>query len=959
MKMRFVTVVALLFACAFSARAETYVYIQSTQMSSSSTGGNTAWQCSSDRCWYLASDVMTDGVIDAEKLKTAAPAQISKPQPGDSVIFAAYQGGTTDKENNPYRNGETPDPGYIWQLYPNLHNTSVPLTVENMDVGFDSSFEFRTSSNNFSFITVNLEGKAGNHDNNIFTVNDTLSVTGGKNVRIYGYANTFVDDTLTKYANWTLVDLNKVNVKTTDTADGASASFQVSDYVNEMRLGVSKSDDGVYSVRENATSVVGANSVLRLGSNNQENNSANFYLGNINNSGVISLEGSSTTHNVLGTINNLADPDNPGAVNITGGTINSLNVNGGTINMTGGTLNGTLNTNSEFYTTNGMDVTFTENSVVNATTHRFWINFTAEIGGGTVTTGSFRKDVNLLGVLNFTGDGINYGDYGSGKPITQVNICGKSVNINEINFNGGFYYREDGTTGNTIDYGNRISSNSSMNINKLTYSGSESDSLMAKQFLYILNNSSGGYIHIGSFEFKGSDDSANPTQYSEARINSWMGSADVDTLSFTGFVKSRSQLDLHGTDTFKIGTLFAEAAFYLNHQYNSSVATYKGSDISISNFETSFNSAGTSEIRAKTLTVENATIENASSGDVYVAVDVFESAKINNLTLGSDTGPVMVMYLKGSTHVDSGETVDNRDTFSFGNVTIKNSGVLQAGGYIKDGAEYNVTFDSVTIENSGSIQLGYVAENVDIPFYAKIGKLEGTSGNISTYVISGGSPSYHTILTLGNDTLVSSLYGGAISEPGSSYNTVLDIIKEGTNTQILSGWNNFKGSVEVKGGTLFLSHVDTVSSVKLNGGNFGVYGSNLMVNSIDYISGKFAYDFAASKNCVLVLDSKSLTGDIGADSFAYSNISEGEQLWLFNFTDGQMNDSLKSIIESEDNGAYSYIDAATGFTYKATYAENGGVFMVDFSYVIPEPAEIGMVFGFAALAFVAMKRRRS
>lgn len=72
-----------------------------------------------------------------------------------------------------------------------------------------------------------------------------------------------------------------------------------------------------------------------------------------------------------------------------------------------------------------------------------------------------------------------------------------------------------------------------------------------------------------------------------------------------------------------------------------------------------------------------------------------------------------------------------------------------------------------------------------------------------------------------------------------------------------------------------------------------------------------------------------------------------------------MNDSLKSIIESEDNGAYSYIDAATGFTYKATYAENGGVFMVDFSYVIPEPAEIGMVFGFAALAFVAMKRRRS
>ena len=90
--MRFVAVVALLFACAFSARAETYVYIQSTQMSSSSTGGNTAWQCNSDRCWYLASDVMTDGVIDAEKLKTAAPAQISKPQPGDSVIFAAYQG---------------------------------------------------------------------------------------------------------------------------------------------------------------------------------------------------------------------------------------------------------------------------------------------------------------------------------------------------------------------------------------------------------------------------------------------------------------------------------------------------------------------------------------------------------------------------------------------------------------------------------------------------------------------------------------------------------------------------------------------------------------------------------------------------------------------------------------------------------------------------------------------------
>ena len=59
-----------------------------------------------------------------------------------------------------------------------------------------------------------------------------------------------------------------------------------------------------------------------------------------------------------------------------------------------------------------------------------------------------------------------------------------------------------------------------------------------------------------------------------------------------------------------------------------------------------------------------------------MAVDVFESAKINNLTLGSDTGPVMVMYLKGSTHVDSGETVDNRGTFSFGNVTIKNSGVL-------------------------------------------------------------------------------------------------------------------------------------------------------------------------------------------------------------------------------------------------------------------------------------------
>lgn len=195
-----------------------------------------------------------------------------------------------------------------------------------------------------------------------------------------------------------------------------------------------------------------------------------------------------------------------------------------------------------------------------------------------------------------------------------------------------------------------------------------------------------------------------------------------------------------------------------------------------------------------------------------------------------------------------------------------------------------------------------------------------------------------------------------ITKEGISYNidTTLNVVMDGSKKQILSGANDFKGTITVKGGTLLLN---TASGAKhgiltMTDGAFGAYG-NTNIEAISYQGGSFY------ANADAIANGYSITTD-----GAFTKATEEQVFIDFDGLDASAYDGTYSLIT-----AASFIDAtgnaltAADFAAKnllngsANFVIDGNTLKVSFA-AVPEPATIAAILGAAALAFAAYRRRK-
>lgn len=274
---------------------------------------------------------------------------------------------------------------------------------------------------------------------------------------------------------------------------------------------------------------------------------------------------------------------------------------------------------------------------------------------------------------------------------------------------------------------------------------------------------------------------------------------------------------------------------------------------------------------------------------------------------------------------------------------------------VLNGADFGAT--------SAKLNLGYYAGKSANQFFA----FNGISGTNAAATITTSSAN-ETGLDGTESTLVftndkDAAFNGivtntvkTITKEGISYNidTTLNVVMDGSKKQILSGANDFKGTITVKGGTLLLN---TASGAKhgiltMTDGAFGAYG-NTNVEAISYQGGSFY------ANADAIANGYSITTD-----GAFTKATE-EQVYIdFDGLDASAYEGTYSLIT-----AASFIDAtgnaltAADFAAKnllngsANFVIDGNTLKVSFA-AVPEPATIAAILGAAALAFAAYRRRK-
>lgn len=274
---------------------------------------------------------------------------------------------------------------------------------------------------------------------------------------------------------------------------------------------------------------------------------------------------------------------------------------------------------------------------------------------------------------------------------------------------------------------------------------------------------------------------------------------------------------------------------------------------------------------------------------------------------------------------------------------------------VLNGADFGAT--------SAKLNLGYYSGKSANQFFA----FNGISGTNAAATITTSSAN-ETGLDGTESTLVftndkDAAFNGivtntvkTITKEGISYNidTTLNVVMDGSKKQILSGANDFKGTITVKGGTLLLN---TASGAKhgiltMTDGAFGAYG-NTNVEAISYQGGSFY------ANADAIANGYSITTD-----GAFTKATEEQVFIDFDGLDASAYDGTYSLIT-----AASFIDAtgnaltAADFAAKnllngsANFVIDGNTLKVSFA-AVPEPATIAAILGAAALAFAAYRRRK-
>ena len=276
------------------------------------------------------------------------------------------------------------------------------------------------------------------------------------------------------------------------------------------------------------------------------------------------------------------------------------------------------------------------------------------------------------------------------------------------------------------------------------------------------------------------------------------------------------------------------------------------------------------------------------------------------------------------------------------------SNVLNGADFGATSAKLNLGYYSLKSANQFFAFNGISGTNAAATITTSSSNENGIDGTESTLVFTNDKDAtFNGIVTNTVKT---------ITQKGTEYNidTTLNVVMDGSKKQILSGANDFKGTITVKGGTLLLN---TASGAKhgiltMTDGAFGAYG-NANVEAIAYQGGSFYVDADAIAN------GYSITTD-----GAFTKATEEQVFIDFDGLDASAYDGTYSLIT-----AASFIDAtgnaltAADFAAKnllngsANFVIDGNTLKVSFA-AVPEPTTVAAILGAAALAFAAYRRRK-
>lgn len=322
-----------------------------------------------------------------------------------------------------------------------------------------------------------------------------------------------------------------------------------------------------------------------------------------------------------------------------------------------------------------------------------------------------------------------------------------------------------------------------------------------------------------------------------------------------------------------------------------------------------------------------------TTGSLSIGGNVYNNNdnSYNNLMFGAN-GSSLTSFSAENVYLNHDNAVI---TFSVGRAATTYD---QARGVVRGAIDFGA--------NAGRVQFAKMA---DFEQFLKVGGLTGTAGTVTTESAGVNST---LVLTNSADRTFS---GVVTNTSGASVNIVMD----GSASQVLSGDNSFSGYIRMEGGTLLVKTASGAlhGALTLNGGRFGAAG-NAAVSSAEFNGGGFIFADSDKFLAGAGVDLISIAGEFkktGADKIAIDFNGLDASGLVGNTYDLITAGSLSGM--SSETDADEYFAAENLLSALADFSWSGNTLQVTFAPV-PEPAEIAAAVGLAALILAARRRRK-
>ncbi len=401
-----------------------------------------------------------------------------------------------------------------------------------------------------------------------------------------------------------------------------------------------------------------------------------------------------------------------------------------------------------------------------------------------------------------------------------------------------------------------------------------------------------------------------------------------------------------------------------------------------------------------------------STLDMLLRQDTHIKSIVSNTIAGSSDGKTSGTYTTAADN--QGITITNKsldgltkyttyvDSMSLAVVNLVVSGNLEVAGNFESKLRYSTgaNYTKVNLSDGSLTIKGELVNNGAIGFDEGIAAGESVTVNIGG--ISGGAKTTNTRITTygGNsstpnrgDTIINLTgegtytYTGRIHDLGQAVaasavsGATMNIVKNGTGTQIFNGYVYYRGDTTINSGALFISTNNNkttnhmgISRVFLNGGKFGAHGKHdgtLGNGTIGYVE---ATDFTWKDGAINVgVDGKALDSIdriMLSGNFKKDALAAADQKFLIEFELFSYEEDFEYNIMSW--GSDATVDFIVGdFTTNIAFNNPANAdpmlkaqLRLDLTsglYVtftqIPEPSTYAALLGLMALAFVCYKRK--